>query len=75
MTHVRCPSPTCQKLPLQEFTDLKGAEIAAAKTVMLSVLEDEQFVAKAYHRCRHEGCRRIQKKEKWWVGGYLPEGF
>ncbi|MFF4903637.1 hypothetical protein [Streptomyces sp. NPDC001260] len=75
MTRVRCPSPTCRKLPLQEFTDLEGAEVPAAAAVMLPELKGEQFVAKAFHRCRHDGCRRIQKKTMWWIGGYLPEGF
>ncbi|GAQ59172.1 hypothetical protein [Streptomyces acidiscabies] len=74
MSHVRCPNPTC-KGPQQRFRDLEGAEIAAAAQVM-SKFESEQgerFRPSAYHRCTGTGCRRIQRKDKWTMGGNLPE--
>ncbi|MGI5454848.1 hypothetical protein ACQEWB_17065 [Streptomyces sp. CA-249302] len=74
MAYVRCPSPTCHD-GLQNFTDLKGAEVPAAGLVLLAALDGERFVPKAFHRCRNDSCRRVQKKTNWQVGGYLPEGF
>ncbi|MGW0333923.1 hypothetical protein ACWD0J_18985 [Streptomyces sp. NPDC003011] len=75
MTFVRCPSPTCHDR-LQDFRDLKGdAEITAAELALLPKLEDDRFVAKAFHRCQSDGCRRVQKKTDWRVGAFLPTGF
>ncbi|MDH6623431.1 hypothetical protein M2271_001218 [Streptomyces sp. LBL] len=76
MTFVRCPSPTCHD-KLQDFQDLKGdPEIAAAELVLLPKLKKgDHFVAKAFHRCHNGSCRRVQKKNDWQVGTYLPEGF
>lgn len=74
MTFVRCPSPTCHDR-LQDFRDLEGeAEITAAGKVLGPRLKKgEHFVAKAFHRCGQDGCRRVQKKTDWQLGAYLPE--
>jgi hypothetical protein len=76
MAFVRCPSPTCHDR-LQDFRDLKGdAEVTAAESALRPELEEgEHFVAKAFHRCQNGSCRRVQKKNNWRVGAYLPEGF
>jgi hypothetical protein len=61
---------------LQDFRDLKGdAEITAAELALLPKLEGDRFVAKAFHRCQNDGCRRVQKKNDWRVGAFLPTGF
>jgi hypothetical protein len=72
---VRCPNPTCEKGPLRRFRDLVGAEIAAAAEVMSRFASEqgERFRPSAYHRCTGEGCRRIQRKDNWQLGGNLPE--
>ncbi|MFM9442067.1 hypothetical protein [Streptomyces acidiscabies] len=74
MSHFRCPNPTC-KGPLRRFRDLEGAEIAAAAQVMSSFESEqgERFRPSAYHRCTGKGCRRIQRKGNWHMGGNLPE--
>lgn len=75
MSDVRCPNPTCAKGPLRRFRDLVGAEIAAAAEVMSRFASEqgERFRPAAYHRCTGTGCRRIQRKDNWQVGGNLPE--
>ncbi|MFF9812142.1 hypothetical protein [Streptomyces sp. NPDC014006] len=74
MANVRCPSPTC-KDRIQHFRDLRGEEVAAAGPALAAKLDGEMFVARAFHRCTAAGCRRVQAKTRWWVGGYLPEEF
>jgi hypothetical protein len=59
---------------MQEFRDLEGeAEKAAAERVLRPHLEGRPFVAKAYHRCANNGCRRVQRKDHWSNGATLPE--
>lgn len=74
MANVRCPSPTC-KDRIQPFRELRGEEITAAGQALAAELDGELFVARAFHRCTAEGCRRVQRKTRYWVGGYLPEEF
>ncbi|MEW2245972.1 hypothetical protein ACFW6K_00065 [Streptomyces sp. NPDC058733] len=74
MAYVRCPSPTCNDR-IQKFRDLAGEEIAAAGKALADQLDGEAFVARAFHRCTAEGCRRVQRKTRYRVGGYLPEEF
>ncbi|MFF3329527.1 hypothetical protein ACFYWX_08170 [Streptomyces sp. NPDC002888] len=61
---------------MTEFRDLRGdEEITAAGVVLLPLLDGDHFVAKAFHRCGADGCRRIQRKDNWRVGAFLPTGF
>ncbi|CAM5686099.1 Mrp/NBP35 family ATP-binding protein OS=Streptomyces tendae OX=1932 GN=GUR47_09240 PE=4 SV=1 [Streptomyces tendae] len=71
MAYVRCPN--CGDT-MHEFRDLEGdAEKAAARLALGELPAEEVFVARAYHRCTYDGCRRIQRKDRWWVGATLPE--
>lgn len=73
MAYVRCPN--CEDT-MQVFRELEGdEERAAAEQVLAPHLEGRPFVAKAYHRCTYNGCRRIQRKDHWSVGATLPEGL
>jgi hypothetical protein len=73
MAYVRCPN--CGDT-MQHFRDLRGdAEKAAAEKVLKEHLEGRPFVAHAYHRCENDGCRRIQRKDRWKTGATLPEGL
>ncbi|MGW7262939.1 hypothetical protein [Streptomyces sp. NPDC054842] len=76
LSETRCPNPTCRG-PLRLFKDLNGAEAAATRAVVSTYPgeRDERFRPQAYHRCTTEGCRRVQRKDNWRVGGNLPEGF
>jgi hypothetical protein len=74
MSYVRCKSPTCRD-SMQGFRDLEGSEIPAAGEALEDVLEDEPFVARAFHRCSAPGCRRVQRKNDYRQGGCLPPGF
>lgn len=70
MAYVRCPN--CDDT-MHEFRDLEGdEERAAARLALAEVLDGEVFVARAYHRCTYNGCRRVQRKDRWWVGVTLP---
>ncbi|TDT40997.1 hypothetical protein EV562_102386 [Streptomyces sp. BK208] len=71
MAYVRCPN--CGDT-MHEFRELEGdAEKAAARRALGELPAGEVFVARAYHRCTYNGCRRIQRKDRWWVGATLPE--
>ncbi|MEU9518434.1 hypothetical protein [Streptomyces sp. NPDC048224] len=71
MAYVRCPN--CGDT-MHEFRELEGdAEKAAARLALGELPAGEVFVARAYHRCTYDGCRRIQRKDRWWVGATLPE--
>ncbi|WP_158973202.1 hypothetical protein [Streptomyces griseus] len=75
MAYVRCPSPTCNDR-LTDFRDLQSeAEIEGARQVLLPMLDGGHFVAKAFHRCGTDGCRRVQRKDNWRVGTFLPAGL
>ena len=72
MAYVRCPN--CGDT-MHELRDLEGDEEKTAARLALGELlaPGEVFVAKAYHRCTYNGCRRIQRKDRWRVGATLPE--
>ncbi|AWT43265.1 hypothetical protein DMT42_13675 [Streptomyces actuosus] len=76
MGDVRCPNATC-KGALRYFRDLREDEAAATRGVVSGYPgeRDEKFRPSAYHRCTTPGCRRVQRKDNWQVGGNLPEGF
>ncbi|MDF3297546.1 hypothetical protein [Streptomyces tropicalis] len=74
MSTVRCPSPTCHDT-MQEFRGLRDGEITAAGDVLLPLLDGRRFAPSAYHRCTAGGCRRVQSKNNWRLGGFLPPGF
>ncbi|MBG0855243.1 hypothetical protein I2W78_26190 [Streptomyces spinoverrucosus] len=71
MAWVRCPD--CPGSDMKWFGPLTEEEIPAARQVVAEARPEEYFVANAYHRCRHEGCRRIQRRDDWKRGGTLPE--
>ncbi|QNP72713.1 hypothetical protein IAG44_26990 [Streptomyces roseirectus] len=77
MSDVRCPNPTCDAGPLRRFRELEGDEIAAAAEVMGHCASERgaRFRPSAYHRCTGTGCRRVQRKDNWKMGGNLPEEF
>ncbi|WP_399885031.1 hypothetical protein ACGH7X_13520 [Streptomyces sp. BBFR51] len=59
---------------MHEFRELEGdEEKAAARLALEKPLDGEVFVAKAYHRCTYDGCRRTQRKNRWWLRATLPE--
>ncbi|MGV9281108.1 hypothetical protein [Streptomyces sp. NPDC003730] len=71
MAYVRCPN--CGDT-MHEFRELEGdEEKAAARRALGELPAGEVFVAKAYHRCTYNGCRRVQRKDRWWIGATLPE--
>ncbi|MZD05542.1 hypothetical protein GTW43_10655 [Streptomyces sp. SID5785] len=71
MAYVRCRN--CGDT-MHEFRELEGDdEKAAARLALGELPAGEIFVARAYHRCTNDGCRRIQRKDRWWVGATLPE--
>jgi hypothetical protein len=55
------------------FTSLTGDEIPAVRKLVAEIFPDEFFTPGAYQRCRQEGCRRVQRKDRWARGGTLPE--
>ncbi|GAA3234356.1 hypothetical protein GCM10020256_51290 [Streptomyces thermocoprophilus] len=61
--------------PLRRFRDLTEEEVEATRAVVEEYPSEraEKFRPQAYHRCTTPGCRRVQRKDNWRVGGNLPE--